>query len=127
MALVSAANVIEIAAMAIHTPVWAGLGRGCSTTGGAAGVGGPGGCAGGEATVVTGASVTARSPERPRPAFHNPPRGRRSRCRTRWDPALPPAVVPRNCRRGVARWWTTRARSLPTDCRGPGDHETGCE
>src|SRR5207237_1223408 len=83
------------------------------TTGGAAGVGGAGGCAGGEAAVVTGAPVTARSPVRPRPALHNPSRGRRSRCRTRWDPAPPPAVVHRNCRRGVARWSTTRARSPP--------------
>src|SRR6266513_1233239 len=53
MALVSAANVMEIAAMAIHTPVSAGLGRGCSRTGRSAAVGGAGG---GVATVVTAPS-----------------------------------------------------------------------
>src|SRR6059036_3109986 len=60
MALVSAANVMEIAAMAIHTPVSAGRGRGrgCSRTGGAATAGGGEGGDGGEATVVT----AARSP-----------------------------------------------------------------
>src|SRR2546426_4207251 len=50
MALVSAANVMEIAPMAIHTPVSAGLGGRSSTIGGAAAARGG---AGGGATVVT--------------------------------------------------------------------------
>src|SRR5207253_6587543 len=53
MALVSAANVMEIVAIAIHTPVSAGLSGTSATRGGAAAPGGGGGSGGGEATVVT--------------------------------------------------------------------------